>query len=159
MSAHDTDTTHAADGIYFVDEDDSRCVFLGLGKQVAHACGSHTHEHFHKLRSCDTVECRPRFTRHSFGKKRFTGSAGANEKYSFGSSCAERFIFRRIFQKVDHFLQFPFGFVNARYVGKRHLRQILVPNTRLTLTERKYILRAPASAHDDEIKCGDEENR
>src|SRR3989344_9428766 len=46
----------APDGIYFIDEDDARCVSLCAGEQIAHARCADTHEHFHEFRTCDTEE-------------------------------------------------------------------------------------------------------
>ena len=44
-------TTLATYRIDFINEDDAWGIFLGLFEHVAHACGTDTHEHFHKVRT------------------------------------------------------------------------------------------------------------
>src|SRR5690348_185307 len=48
--AIDAGAALASHRIDFVDEDDAGSRFLGLVEQVAHATGSHAHQHFHELR-------------------------------------------------------------------------------------------------------------
>ena len=47
--AIDAGTTLASYGIDFVDEDDTGGGFLGLVKEVTHAAGTDTDEHFHEF--------------------------------------------------------------------------------------------------------------
>ena len=74
VSPKRADPTRLSKRIKFVDEDDGRCVFLGLLEQISHTCRAHTDKHFDKVGSTDREKGHTRFACHRFGQQGLAGS-------------------------------------------------------------------------------------
>src|SRR5205814_5273011 len=97
----------------FIDENDAGRILLALLEQVANARRADTHEHFHEVGAADGEERYIRFACDRSGEKGFSGTWRANQQYAFRNSSAKFLKFLRFLQKVDDFLQFLLGFLNA----------------------------------------------
>ena len=67
-----------ADCVDLVHKDDTRCVALGLFKEVSDPGCAHTNEHLNEFRTADMEERHPCFTGHSPCHQGLTGSRRAN---------------------------------------------------------------------------------
>ena len=111
-------TTHR---INLVDEDDARCVFLGLLKQIAHTASADTHKHLDEFRAGNREEGNACFTSNSFGEKGFTGARRANQQNAFGNLGANRSEAIGVLEEVDDFGELELGTFNAGDIFKGHL--------------------------------------
>ena len=112
--------TGPAHGIDFVDENDTRCVFLGLFEHVAHAGGTDTDKHLNKIRTRDGEERHTRLTRNRTRQQCFTGTGRALKQGTFGDLAAQTAELLRVAQEFHDLFQLFFGFVDARNVVKGH---------------------------------------
>src|SRR5581483_1022380 len=105
--------THRVD---FVDEDDAGRGFLGLIEQVAHATGSHAHQHFHELRPAYREEWHASFPGYRAGQQRLAGSRRAYQQHTAWYLAAKFLEFARRLQKLHHFHEIIFGLVHACHI-------------------------------------------
>ena len=111
-------TTHR---INLVDEDDARCVFLGLLKQIAHTAGTDTHKHLDEFRAGNREEGNPCFTSNSFGEQGFAGARRAHQQNAFGDLGANSSEAVGVLEEVDDLGEFELGTFNAGDIFKGHL--------------------------------------
>ena len=119
VSAAHAGAALATNRINLVDEDDAGAVFFGLFEQVTDAGGTHTDEHFHKVRAGDGIERYACLTGHGPGQQGFTGSGWAVEQHAARDFRPECFVAAGVLQEVFDFVEFVHGFVRTGYVGKR----------------------------------------
>ena len=119
MSAAHAGAALATNRINLVDKDDAGTVFFGLFEQVTDAGGTHTDEHFHKVRAGDGIERYACLTGHGPGQQGFTGSGWAVEQHAARDFRPECFVAAGVLQEVFDFVEFVHGFVRTGYVGKR----------------------------------------
>ena len=74
----------AAHSIDLVDEDDGRCILLGLIEQVAHSRGAQSDEHLDEVRACHGVEGHAGLTGYGPGQQGLAGSRGTIEQNASG---------------------------------------------------------------------------
>src|SRR4029077_6334580 len=70
----------AANGVYFIDEDDARRVLLGLLEHVTDAARADADEHFHEIRSGNRKEGHVGFPRDGARKQRLAGPWRADKQ-------------------------------------------------------------------------------
>src|SRR6266853_2221844 len=99
-----------AHSVNFVDENDAGRVLLALFKQIAHAAGAHTYEHFYEVRAGDREERNIGFAGDRAGQQSLSGSGRADQQYAFGNAAAQFLELLRLTQEFDDFSQFFFRF-------------------------------------------------
>src|SRR5882724_13477667 len=77
------------DGINFVDEDETRCIFAGLLKHIADAACADADEHFNEIGATNAKKGSISFTRDGLCEQGFAGTGRADHKDAFGNSPAE----------------------------------------------------------------------
>ena len=111
-------TTHR---INLVDEDDARCVFLGLLKQIAHTASADTHKHLDEFRAGNREEGNACFTSNSFGQQGFAGARRAHQQNAFGDLGANSGEAVGILEEVDDLGELELGAFDAGDIFKGHL--------------------------------------
>ena len=111
-------------GVYFVDEDYARGLFLGLGEEVA-AC-AHAHEHLHEIRAADGEERHVGLPCHSLGKQGLTRAGRAYQEGTLGYLSSEGSVFLGILEEVHDFHHFLFGSVEPGNVLEGDVDSILI---------------------------------
>src|SRR5919109_835937 len=120
MAAAKTGAAMASHRVDFVDKNDARRVLFALNKQIAHARGADTHEHFNEVRTADAEERHTRLTGYGSRQQGFAGPGRTHEKTTFGNSPAEFGELFRIFQKRDDLLEIIFRLIHARHIAKSY---------------------------------------
>ena len=110
----------ATDCVDFVDEHDTRRVFLGLFEHVADTACANANEHFHKVRPRDGKERHACLACNRTRQQCFTCTRRAHQKRAFGDFPAQAAKFLGIAQEFYDFFQFFFGFINACNIVKCH---------------------------------------
>ena len=110
--------TAFTDGIYFINKYNTRCLSLGLLKQVSYAGCTHTHKHLYKIRTGQRKERHLCFSGYRLCKQSLTGTRRSHQKRTLRKLCTDTGIFPRIMQKVHHFRQRFLRFFLARHILK-----------------------------------------
>ncbi|MNM73974.1 hypothetical protein D3C81_857230 [compost metagenome] len=118
MTATHAGATMATDGVDFVDEDDARCVFLGLFEHVANTAGADTDEHFDEVGTGDGEERNLGFTGNGLGQQSFTGTRWADHQHTTGNAAAQALELAWIAQELDQFANLFLGFVATCDIGQ-----------------------------------------
>src|SRR3546814_18074433 len=84
VAATQAGATLAADRVDFIDEDDARCVLLGIFEHVAHAGSTHADEHFDEVGTRNAEERHLGFAGDGLGQQRL---AGRSEERRVGKEC------------------------------------------------------------------------
>ena len=79
IAAAKTGAAMTTDSVDFVDEDDARCILLGLFEHVADTACANTDEHFHEIRAGDCEERNACLACNSTGNQGFAGSRRSDE--------------------------------------------------------------------------------
>ena len=116
MPATEARATLATHGVDLVDEDDRRGNLFGLLEEVAHAAGSHTHEHLDKVGTRNREEGHAGLARNGLGKKRLACSRRANQKHAARDLCAHLLIAFGLGEEVFDLLELLNGLVDARHL-------------------------------------------
>ena len=104
----------AADGVYFIEEDDAGRIFLCLLEQVSNARCAYADKHFDKVAARDAEKRHFGFARDGLCQKRLAAAGRADKQNAARDTAAEALEFLGIFQKFDDFGDFILGLVNAR---------------------------------------------
>ena len=113
VAAAETSTSVAADGVDLVDEDDARCVLLGLLEHVAHAARANADEHLDEVRAGNREERHVRFTRDRACDQRLTGAGRTDQQHTARNAAAQTLEFARVAQEFDDLLQVLLGLVDT----------------------------------------------
>ena len=108
--------TVAPHRINLIDEDKAGVVLLGLGKHVAHAAGTHTHEHFHEVGTGNGVEGHPGLACNSAGQQGLTRAGGAYHEHALGNGAAQVAEYLRVAQELHDFPHFLLGFGDTGHI-------------------------------------------
>ena len=106
------------DRVDFVDKDQTRRVFFGLFKHIAHARRADADEHFNKIGTRNRKERHVRFARNRFRQQRLARPRRSDQQHAAGDFSAQALEPFGVFQIIDDFDQILFGFINARDIGE-----------------------------------------
>src|ERR1041384_3233974 len=109
-----------ANRIQLVDENNAWRLAFGLLEQIANTRRSDSNKHLHEIASAERKEWNTRFSSDGFRQQRFSCPRWTNEKHSFRNLGSQRLVALGVLQKIDHLLQFVFGFIAAGHIGKAH---------------------------------------
>ena len=115
-----------SDGVDLVDEDDARCLLLGLVEKVAHAAGADADEHLHEIGSGDGEEGDVGLPRDRLRQQGLAGAGRADEEGAFRDLAAEGRILRGILEEVDDLHHFLLSPIQAGHVLEGDVDLILV---------------------------------
>ena len=113
VTAADSMTAMATDGVDFVDENDAWRGLLALFEHVAHPGGANADEHLHEIRAADREERHVGLARNGAREQGLAGSRRANQQNALRNAAAELLEFLGVTQKLDEFLHFVFRFLDA----------------------------------------------
>ena len=126
VTAAHAGATLATDCVDLIHEDDAGRVFLGLLEQVAHAGGTHAHEHLHEVRAGDGVERHASLTSYGAGQQSLTGTGRTVEQHTAGDLRAQFFISLRVGEEIADLVQLFHCLIGTGHVIKRGVRVVLV---------------------------------
>ena len=125
VSATETMTAMAADGVDFVDENEARGVFAALLEHVAHAAGTDADEHFDEVTATDAEEGHIGLASDGFGEEGFASSGRADHEDALGHLATEALKLFRVFEELDEFLDFLLGLLDTGDVLEGDLVAVL----------------------------------
>src|SRR3989442_15674335 len=96
-------------GVDLVDENDAGGVLACLGKQVAHAAGTHPDEELDEVGGATTVERYASLARHRTRQQGLAGTRWADEQDALGNMRPDSEKALRVAQEVDDLAQFELG--------------------------------------------------
>ena len=160
MTAADTCAALAAHGINLVDEDDAGSILLGLLEKVAHAGGTHAHEHLYEIRAADGEKGHPCLTGHRAGQQGLACARRAKEQHALGNPCSQIGKLLLVLEELHHFLQFLLGLVSPGHILEGDLDLVGPAHAGTALAEGHD----PAAAslgllHDEEPDANEKQNR
>ena len=160
MTAAEAGAALATDRIDFINKDDAGRVLLRLDKQIADAGRADTDKHFDEVRAADTEKRHIRFAGNGFRQERFTGTGRTEEQDAFRNPRADGVIFTRMFQEINDFRQFLFGFFFAGDIGKGNMHFAFFMHFRARFTEVHHATAAALRLiHDKEPDADQKQNR
>ena len=109
--AHGIACTLLTDSVDFIDEDDARCLLLGLLEEVADLGSPHADEHFDKFRTGNGEEGYTGFASDGFGQHGLAGARRADEEDAFRHLGPDFGVFIGMVEKIDNFRQVFLGFI------------------------------------------------
>ncbi len=116
-AAECAELSRAADGINFVDENNTGAVAVSKGsgffKQPAHTRGADTDKHFSKFTSCRRQERNTGFRCNGFCKQGFTAAGRPDKHNALNNLSADLFDTLSVLNQLNHFHGFFFGFLNS----------------------------------------------
>jgi hypothetical protein len=136
VAPHRTLHANFAKRVELVDEHDAGRLHLGLGEQIAHACGAHADEHLDELRSAKAEEGHLRFAGNGFREQGLARARRADEQDSLRDAAADVRVFLRMLEKLDDLHQLFFGFVDAGDIAETHLHIVFGVDLRFAARER-----------------------
>ncbi len=108
MPAAQPGAANTADGVDFVDEQDTRRGVLGSLEHIADPAGADAHEHLDELRTVDGEERHARLASHRLGEQRLASTRRAHQERALGDARPESLKLRRVLQELDQLLQVVF---------------------------------------------------
>ena len=105
-----------ADGVDFIDKHNTGRLFLGLFEQIPDPGSPHAHEHFNELRTGDGKEGHLGFPGYSLGQQGFPGAGRPHQQHPFGHHSPDGFVFGRVVQVIDDFLEGFLGFILTGHI-------------------------------------------
>ena len=135
------------DGIDLIDKDDTRCLFLGLLKQVTNLSSAATDKHLNELRARNAKERNTGLAGNSLGKQGLTGTRRANKESTARQLGANLLVALRLLQKVDDLLEGLLGLFLAGDVLKGHAHVLGGDHARAGLTQSAAAKTAAAKVH------------
>jgi hypothetical protein len=158
VAAHRTDAPGLAQGVEFVDEDDARCLGLGLGEQVSYPGGPQADEHLDELRAAHAEERHPAFPGHGLGEQGLAGARGADQKHAARHPAADRGEAPRLLEKFDDLHEFLLGLIHPGDIVEAHADLVLHVDLGLVLSQRHEARLLALHAFHQEKPYADEKN-
>ena len=118
IAAHLSAVTLFADGVDFIDKDDTGSLFVGLFKQIPDFCRTHTHEHFYKFRTGNGEEGDIGFAGNSLCQKGFTSTRRAYQQRALRHGGADFLVAVGAMEKIYDFCQQFLGFLFAGNIAE-----------------------------------------
>ena len=109
-----------ADGVELVDEDQARRPGLGFREQVAHARSAHTDEQLDEIGPGKGEKGHARLAGHGAGQQRLAGARRADQEDALGNAAAQRAVFLRRPQEINHLAQLGDDLIMAGDVVERN---------------------------------------
>ena len=144
MTATETRSTLATNGVDFVHKDNGGGVLSGRGEEIAHAARAHADEHLHEVRPRHREERNLGLSGHRTGEHRLSGSGRAHQQHAlrnFGADVGEA---PGVLEEVNDFADFLLDTLVTGDVGKRRLRVVLVELLRLGATHGHHAVHLAA---------------
>ena len=107
-------------GVDFVDKDYAGSLFLCLAEQLTHLGSAHAHEHFNEFGAGNGEERYVCFACNGFCKHGFARSGRPHKQNTLRHGSADFFVFARVVEVVDDFLEIFLGLVLAGNVVKAY---------------------------------------
>ena len=107
-----------ADGVDFINKNNTGGFFLCLVEQIAHLRSTHAHKHLHEFRAGNGEEGHICFARNCLCQHGLAGSGRAHQQDPFGHGSTDGLIFTGVMQVIDDFLKIVLGFVLTCHIGK-----------------------------------------
>src|SRR5258708_3036282 len=142
MTAAEACSAVPAHCVNFVYENDAGRVLLALFKQIAHAAGAHTDEHFYEVRAGDRKERHVGFAGDRACQQSLSGSGRANQQYAFGNAAAQFLELLRLTQEFDDLSKFFLSFLNSSHIFERYLLLLRGVQARAALAETQRLVAA-----------------
>ena len=114
-------TTMATNRVNLINEDQTRSVLFALFEHVANTAGTHTDEHFDKVRSADRKEWNVRLTGNRTSEKSLTRSRRTYHQNTFRDLSTERLELTRVPKEINDFEQLFLGLLNSSNIFEGHL--------------------------------------
>src|SRR5205085_4097656 len=111
VSAAQAGATMAANGVDFVDEDDTGGVLFALLKQVADAAGADANEHFHEIRTGNREEWHIGLAGNRPRQQCFAGAWRPDEQHALRNTAAQLLELLRLAEEFNDFLALFFGVI------------------------------------------------
>ena len=105
MSATEPCAALTSDGVDLIDEDDARCGFLRLLKEIAHARGTNTDKHLDEVGAADREELDARLAGNRLGEEGLTCTRGAEEQDPLWNTRTEVIEFFGGLEELDNLLK------------------------------------------------------
>ena len=152
MTTAQTRTTLTADGVDFIDKDDTWRCFLRLFEHITDTGRTHTHEHFDEVRTGNGEERYFRLTGNRFCQQRFTGTRRPHHQNTFRNFTAEFLEAARLTQILHQLTNFFFGLITTGHIRKGGFDLIFGQHACLTFTEghRTFTAAALHLAHEED---------
>ena len=153
--------TALADGIEFVNENDTGGFLLGFFEQIAHAGGASTHEQLNEFRAADDEEGHARLAGHGFGEQRLARARRAHQQHPFGDAGADGGVALGGLEEIDDLGELGLGLIHASHIGEGDPRFLIGHvHLGLALGEAQGALGAAhAAAAGEELQHQDEDQR
>ena len=158
VTAAETGTTMAADGVDLVHEDDARRRLLRLLEQVAHARRADADEHLDEVGAGNREERHAGLTRDRAREERLTGAGRPVQQHTLRDARAERLELLRVLEELLDLLKLLDSLVDAGDVLEADLRRVGRHPLRARLAEAHH-LRAAALhlVHEEDPEAEDED--
>ena len=155
-----TGTAMTADGINFINENDTWRILFCLFEHVANTACTNADKHFNKIRTGNCEKRHIGFTGNRTGKQCFTCSGRANKQDTPRDTTTKTLEFLRFTQKFDNFLQILFGFIDARNILECYAAMRLCQQFCLGLAEPHRSARSALHlAHEENPYADQDDNR
>ena len=118
--------TSAANRVNLIDEDDAGGFLLGGAEKVAHAGGTHAHEHLHEIRTRQGEERHLCLACHSLGQQGLTRTRRADQQHAFGDLATQNGIFLRVLEEIDDLLNLELRTFQTGNIFKSHQLSVLL---------------------------------
>ena len=135
MTTPQSVTPVASYGIDLVDKDKAGGLLLALLEHVPHPAGTHSNEHFHKIRTTDSEERNAGLARNGPGQQRFPCSGRPDHEDALGDTRTQFLEFARILEEIDNLPEFFLGLLDAGHILEGHLVPLHVHHARLAFAE------------------------
>ena len=157
--------TGTTDGINLVDEDNARCLRLGVVEQIADARGTHADKHFHEIGTRKAKERHVGLTSHRLGQQGLTSTRRAYQQHALRNLAAQLGVFLRVLQEVDNLHDLHLGFFETCHVLECHIDRtavfVIQLRTRLADIENRAATAhaTPHATHQDDVKNDEQTER
>src|SRR3972149_1325399 len=135
MTTAKTGTTMTANGVNFIDKDDTGRMLLGLLKHIAHTGGADTDKHLDEIRTRDCEKRDLGLTRNGPRQQGLTSTWQTHHQNTTRDFSTELLELGGITQKLDELGDFLFGLFNTGHIVECHLHLVFTQHTRTASAE------------------------
>ena len=135
VATAEANTTTAAHGVDFINENEAGRAFARLLKHVAHPAGADTDEHLDEIRAADAEEGRLRLASDGLGQQGLARARSANHQNALGNAPAQPLKLFRVFEEFHQLADLVLGFLHPSNILEGGLVLVLGEHPRLALAE------------------------